>query len=153
MSADEELIEPVPGLRVRWTEGELSLVDDPGPEHVELLRTVSATFEDGRALALVAARPPEASGHGEEVVSAVLTDPDGQPVALAETLLSTQYDADRLIARAGLELWPTDGAYALRIAADRSSPPEGEPSRQTCSLTLRLSGIEGTGTYSLWDRR
>lgn len=71
-------------------------------------RSIGIVFSDGGLLALTAARPAGAQGHGEETVTAVLCDPDGAPVEVSEALLSTEYGADGVQRRATLELW-TDG--------------------------------------------
>jgi hypothetical protein len=92
-------------------------------------RSIGVTFSDGGLLALSALRPPGAGGHGEEVVAAVLCDPDGAPVEVAETLLSTEYGEDGVQRRATLELWtngedaqPLRGAGALISASSIRRP-------------------------------
>ena len=52
-----------------------------------------------------AKRPAGATEHGDEVVAAVLCGPDGAPVEVSETLLSTEYGPDGVQRRATLELW------------------------------------------------
>ncbi len=68
-------------------------------------RSIGVVFSDGGLLAVTAARPSGASGHGDEAVSAVLCDPDGAPVEVSEALLSTEYGPDGVQRRATLELW------------------------------------------------
>lgn len=68
-------------------------------------RSIGVVFSDGGLLAVTAARPSGASGHGDETVSAVLCDPDGAPVEVSEALLSTEYGPDGVQRRATLELW------------------------------------------------
>jgi hypothetical protein len=87
-------------------------------------RSIGVVFSDGGLLALSAARPAGAGGHGEERVSAVLCDPDGAPVEVSEALLSTEYGEDGVQRRATLELWvdgeegqPVRGAGTLISAA------------------------------------
>ena len=63
--------------------------------------------------ALSASRPARAEEHGDEQVVAVLCGPDGAPVELAETLLSTEYGPDGIQRRATLELWMDEGAASL----------------------------------------
>ena len=60
--------------------------------------------------------PRGAGGHGDEEVAAILCDPDGAPVEVSETLLSTEYGPDGVQRRATLELWPT-AKRASRCAA------------------------------------
>lgn len=71
-------------------------------------RSIGIVFSDGGLLALSAVRPPGSEEHGDEVVSAVLCGPDGAPVEMSETLLSTEYGPDGVQRRATLELW-SDG--------------------------------------------
>jgi hypothetical protein len=87
-------------------------------------RSIGVVFSDGGLLAVSAARPTGAGGHGEEAVSAVLCDPDGAPVEVEEALLSTEYGPDGVQRRATLELWtggeegqPLRGAGTLISAA------------------------------------
>jgi hypothetical protein len=87
-------------------------------------RSIGVVFSDGGLLALTAVRPPASAGHGDEVVGAVLCDPDGAPVEVSEALLSTEYGQDGVQRRATLELWvdgeegqPLRGAGTLISAA------------------------------------
>ena len=73
-----------------------------------LRRSIGIVFSDGGLLALTATRPPGSREHGDEQVAAVLCGPDGAPVEVSETLLSTEYGPDGIQRRATLELW-TDG--------------------------------------------
>jgi hypothetical protein len=73
-----------------------------------LRRSIGIVFSDGGLLALSAVRPPGSTRHGDEQVAAVLCGPDGAPVEVSETLLSTEYGPDGVQRRATLELW-TDG--------------------------------------------
>ena len=92
-------------------------------------RSIGIVFADGGLLALSAVRPQGAGGHGEETTGAVLCGPDGAPVDVSETLLSTEYGPDRVQRRATLELWlddedgqPLRGAGTLISAAEISHP-------------------------------
>lgn len=69
-------------------------------------RSIGIVFDDGGLLALTSSLPEGAEGHGEEEVSAILSDPDGTPVEFEEALLSTEYGEDGVQRRASLELWP-----------------------------------------------
>src|SRR5258705_325734 len=57
----------------------------------ELARILSASFDDGLLLAVVALRPAGAGGHGEEAVTGILARA-GEPAVVDETLLSVEYD-------------------------------------------------------------
>jgi hypothetical protein len=79
-----------------------------GPQSDIQRRSIGVVFSDGGLLAVSAARAASSADHGDETVSAVLCDPDGAPVEVSETLLSTEYGADGVQRRATLELWTDD---------------------------------------------
>jgi hypothetical protein len=116
-------------------------------------RSIGIVFADGGLLALSAVRPQGAVGHGEEAVAAVLCDPDGAPVDVSETLLSTEYGPDGVQRRATLELWlddedgqPLRGAGSLISAAEVSHPGM----RGTVAFfRWALEGREGLGHYEV----
>lgn len=104
-------------------------------------RSIGVVFSDGGLLALSAVRPPGAAEHGAETVSAVLCDPDGAPVEVAESLLSTEYGPDGVQRRATLELWTDDG--------------EGQPLRGAGSLisaaSVRREGLDAEVAFFRWS--
>jgi len=106
-----------------------------------LRRSIGIVFSDGGLLALSAVRPAGSSGHGDEHVTAVLCGPDGAPVEVSETLLSTEYGPDGVQRRATLELW-TDGE-------------EGQPMRGAGTLIsaakVRRPGIESDIAFFRWS--
>ena len=116
-------------------------------------RSIGIVFADGGLLALSAVRPPKAGGHGDEAVGAVLCGPDGAPVDVSETLLSTEYGPDGVQRRATLELW-LDGedAQPLRGAGTLiSAAAIGHPGLTGTVAFFRWSveGREGLGTYEI----
>ena len=118
-----------------------------------LRRSIGVAFSDGGLLALSAVRPEAARGHGEERVAAVLCGPDGAPVEVSETLLSTEYGPDGIQRRATLELW-VDGeeAQPLRGAGTLiSSSSVSHPGLRAEIAFFRWSveGREGLGTYEV----
>jgi hypothetical protein len=121
-----------------------------------LRRSIGIVFSDGGLLALSAVRPPGSSGHGDEQVAAVLCDPDGAPVEVSETLLSTEYGPDGVQRRATLELWtdgdegqPLRGAGTLISAAKVRRP--GIDS-DIAFFRWSLEGREGLGHYEIvWN--
>ena len=120
---------------------------------VELRRSIGIAFADGGMLALTAMRPPGSGGHGEEVVATVLCDPDGAPVDVSETLLSTEYGPDGVPRRVTLELW-TDGGEGqpLRGAGTLiSAAPVSRPGLEAVIAFFRwsLEGREGIGHYEI----
>jgi len=103
-------------------------VDSPAAPPGQVTRSIAVALADGALLAVSALAPEGAAGHGDEEVAAVLAEPDdpavvlaqpGHPAAerpgqtrFAESLLSTEYDAERRQRRANLELWPDESGEA-----------------------------------------
>jgi hypothetical protein len=122
------------------------------PEEI-LRRSIGVVFSDGGLLALSALRPERAGGHGDEVLVTVLCDPDGAPVDVSESLLSTEYGEDGVQRRATLELWTDDDAVQpLRGAGSLISAREvRRPGLSTTIAFFRwsLGGREGLGHYEV----
>jgi hypothetical protein len=116
-------------------------------------RSIGVVFSDGGLLALSAVRPPTASGHGEEAVAAILCDPDGAPVEVSETLLSTEYGPDGVQRRATLELWidGQDGQPLRGAGTLISASPVHHPGLHAEIAFFRWSvdGREGLGHYEV----
>lgn len=116
-------------------------------------RSIGIAFSDGGLLALSAVRPKAAGGHGDEEIAAVLCGPDGAPVEVAETLLSTEYGPEGVQRRATLELWldgeegqPLRGAGTLISASSVRRPGlNGE----IAFFRWSLEGREGLGHYEV----
>jgi hypothetical protein len=120
-------------------------------EVAEALRLLAAGFDDGRQLAVVAVRPRDAAGHAAESVASRIVE-EGEPVVVEETFLSTEYDAEGLPRRLGLELWIDAETPPLRVAGDRERPPEldaDEFRRQSTPMSLRVDGVGGRGVYEV----
>jgi hypothetical protein len=116
-------------------------------------RSIGVVFSDGGLLALSAVRPPAATGHGDETVSAVLCDPDGAPVEVSEALLSTEYGSDGVQRRATLELW-VDGeeAHPLRGAGTLISAARVRRDGLIADIAFfrwSLEGRDGLGHYEV----
>jgi hypothetical protein len=125
--------------------------EEPDWEHAEALRLVSAVFEDGRTVVLAALRPKGATGHDRDLVAHCL-ETTGEPVTITEALLSTEYDADGVPRRIGLELWVEPDSPPLRLAGDRRGEAEvsGDGTRrELLAMSYRLDGVAGVGTYEL----
>lgn len=117
-------------------------------------RSIGIVFSDGGLLALSAVRPPGASGHGDEVVAAVLCGPDGAPAEASEALLSTEYGEDGVQRRATLELWLDDEeeAQPLRGAGTLISAARLQRDGLDCDIAFfrwALEGREGLGHYEI----
>jgi hypothetical protein len=145
-------------LRVagRWSAGESGgrldctgtlarTVGTPDWNRIALLRSLSATLEDGSLLAIAAARPEGAGGHGEEAATAVLLDPEGAVTRFDDPLVSTEYDREGRPRRIGVELWGSDADGApLRGAGTLIGP-----AADVALLRFTLDGTPGTASYEL----
>lgn len=116
-------------------------------------RSIGVVFSDGGLLALSAVRPQGAGGHGDEVVTAVLCDPDGAPAEASEALLSTEYGEDGVPRRATLELWTNgDEGQPLRGAGTLISAAKVRREGLDADLAFfrwALEGREGLGHYEV----
>ena len=106
-----------------------------------LRRSIGIAFADGGLLALSARRPEGSGSHGDEVIASVLCGPDGAPVEVAETLLSTEYGPDGVQRRATLELWVAEGeAQPMRGAGSLIS-----------SASIRRPGLCAEVAFFRWS--
>jgi hypothetical protein len=124
-----------------------------GQEPAALRRSIGIVFSDGGLFALTATRPAGADTHGDEQVGAILCDPDGAPLELAEALLSTEYGEDGVQRRATLELWP-DEEVATPMRGAGSLISSGAISRPGIDAVIAffrwsLEGREGLGHYEI----
>jgi hypothetical protein len=127
------------------------------------VRDVSAWFEPGDGLALVALRPGKSRGQESDVITAAVLDPEGSP-PVAEPRLSTTYAADGRPARAGLELWlasdngdQDDATQYPRRAAGEAVGPYAAATVGGLDVQARLfrwhsRGQDGAGVYLLGRR-
>jgi hypothetical protein len=160
LEPDRARVEWAPeGLRALARAGDASqarawrLEGEPDWDAIESLRLVSAAFEDGRLLALVAAQPAGAEGHGEARVRAALVEPEGEVIELAEATLSVQYDARGAPSRIGLELYADPEAVPLRVAADREDESgESAGGGESTAMRFRMEGARGSGLFELVSR-
>ncbi|HWB69888.1 MAG TPA: hypothetical protein VG518_07910 [Solirubrobacterales bacterium] len=120
-------------------------MSDPGPAR---RRSIGIVFADGGLLALSAS----GARHGEEEIATVLCGPDGGPVEVSETLLSTEYGPDGVQRRATLEMWTDEKAQPLRGAGTLiSATAIDRPGLRTTVAFFRWSveGREGLGHYEV----
>jgi hypothetical protein len=106
-----------------------------------LRRSIGIVFSDGGLLAITSALPEGAREHGEEVVAAVLCDPDAAPLSFDEALLSTEYGEDGVQRRVSLELWPD---------AEEGRPLRGAGSLIS-SVTVRRRGLNAEIAFFRWS--
>lgn len=119
------------------------------------LRVVSAAFEDGMALGLAGLRPPGATGHDAERLSATLFRPGADPIVILEALVSTQFDAEGSVSRLGIEVYETEDSAPLRIAADvgESQTREADGIRnEAVAMEFRVEGFTGSGLHEFLTR-
>jgi hypothetical protein len=104
---------------------------------------------------LVSLRPRNASGHGDDILTAALFEP-GSTRAVAEPRLSTTYTATGAPSRMSLELWLDDdeeetGRYPRRAAGEatgaRARFDRGELSIDAELLRCTSHGRQGAGVY------
>ena len=129
------------------------LESEPDWRRLELIRLISARFDDGGMLCLAALRPRKALGHGDDVAVARLFDAEGQETTTSDALVSVEYDAQGAPRRLGIELWPEPDSAPVRVAADREgeieSGVESESGGDAVAMRFRLDGIEGSGRYEI----
>jgi hypothetical protein len=113
-------------------------------------RSIAIVLADGGLVAILAARPRDAGGHGEEEVAVAVRDPAGE-VDVNEALLSTEYGDGGRHRRANLELiregeHPLRGAGAIVCGATL----EQSPARvETAFFRWSLDGRPGLGRYEI----
>ena len=119
-------------------------------ESAVIHRSIAIVLADGGLVAILAARPHDAAGHGEEEVAAAMLEPGGE-AAVAEALLSTEYDEGSRHRRANLEL-SSEGRPALRAAGaiicGATLEPAG-PRIETAFFRWSLDGRPGIGRYEI----
>jgi hypothetical protein len=127
---------------------------DPDWERIELARSVGA-WTDAACATLTAIRPAGASNHAEEAVWAAYWEPEG-PLEIDDGRLSTTYDGDGRMRRAGLELWPADEESWARRAAGEvlcgSSLDLGSLRLDCAFFRWHLEGRTGVGRYDILRR-
>jgi hypothetical protein len=129
----------------------------------ESVRDVSAFFEPGEGVTAVSLRRRKARGQADDLLTAVVFDPDG-PHVVADPRLSTTYASDGAPLRMGLELWlepePQTGEeepgeqYPRRFAGEALGDPAAISrgagwAADAVPLRCRGRGHEGAGVYLL----
>jgi hypothetical protein len=136
-----------------------------GLEQIESFRQLSAWFQDGEGIALLAVRPPRSRGHDADVVTASVLDRE-QTHSVADPRLSTAYTSAGLPARAGLELWidaesadaeDEEPQYPRRAAGEAVGAGLGWAvdgfELHAQPLRWHSRGSDGAGLYLLGRRR
>jgi hypothetical protein len=145
--------EPTDDAAATGSDAPWRVESEPDWERLEAIRTISARFEDGRALGVVSLRPRGVAGHGDDLVIARLLEADGEAHSIEEALVSVQYDADGVPRRLGIELWPDADSAPLRVAADREEQAETRGGAgRAVEMAFRLDGTAGGGVYEILRR-
>jgi hypothetical protein len=120
-----------------------------------LERSLAILFDDQLGFALAARGPRGERGHGEEQLEAVAFRGEPlEPTTIERPRLSTTYDADGRLTRAGIELWETaDAEFALRIGGEtlahgELAHPDGARTR-IAFLGWHQDGHRGPGSYAI----
>ena len=129
---------------------------NPDWSRIDLARTVSAWLDEGSAITMTAVRPAGVRHHSDEAVAAWLVQ-GGEPVAVAEPLLSTTYDDEGRQRHAGLELWLSTGedAYPQRAAGEvvcGTTLDLGALRLDCAFFAWRMHGRAGVGRYDVLRR-
>ena len=126
----------------------------PRWEELDALRSISALVDERHALLVLARRPRDAVGHGDEEVTARLIEDDAV-LAVENARISTVYDSGGRQRSAGLELWVPGEDYPRRgsgqVIAGSSLDLEGLQVH-VAVFRWRLDGREGIGAYELMLR-
>src|ERR687897_787077 len=127
---------------------------DPDWERIELARSVGA-WTDAASAALTAVRPAGASNHAEEATWAAYWEPE-RTVPIEDGRLSTTYDGEGRMRRAGLELWPAEeDSWARRAVGEvlcGSSLDLGALRLDCAFFRWHLEGRTGVGRYDILRR-
>jgi hypothetical protein len=129
-------------------------VTAPRWDELVALRQVHALFDPEHAAVLVARRPVDAGGHGDELVTGQLLSA-GELLAVEDARLSTIYDGDGRPRQAGLELWLPGEDFPRRafgaVTAGASLAMDGLDVHAAV-MSWRMEGREGAGIYELTVR-
>jgi hypothetical protein len=159
----EIALAPADGLEVVWDPAAVAALAGDGGADAEpwrlegslapgfaALRVISGATPEGSLVLVCAARPQGAEHHDEDLVAAVVVDPDGESQAISEPLVSTEYAADGSVRRLGLELYKEGDDYPVRGAGDTTSSSSSEADgerRERAELAFRLDGATGRALY------
>lgn len=125
---------------------------DPDWESMTLARTLTAWFDDGRAISAVAVRPAKATSHADEAVTAMLLDEAGAH-AIADPRWSTTYDGEERQRAAGLELYVgEEDEYPMRAAGEVVAGTTLDLGRLRLDCAFfrwRMHGRGGVGRYDV----
>ncbi len=126
----------------------------PAWAEIDVLRTITAVFDEGHAVFAVAHRPHGAEGHGGELVTAAVLVA-GEPRAVEHARVSTVYDGAGRQRTVGLELWLPGEELPLRASGRATAGSTLELdglSVNAAAFDWRMEGRQGAGYYELTVR-
>ena len=125
--------------------------EPPHWAELDLIRAVSAVLDRENAVFLMARRPRDVPGHGDERVDAVIVA-GGRALDVEDARLSTVYDRDGRQRTAGLELWLPGEDFARRgtgTAQAGASIVLGGVRVDAAVFQWQMEGRTGAGAYEL----
>jgi hypothetical protein len=126
----------------------------PGPAPGSLVRSLYAVSSD-QGLAVQSVRLDATESHGDELVAAYLAERDSPPARFEDVHLSTIYDSEGVIRKAGLELYMPGDEYPRRTSgvARRATILEAAGTRRAISFfEWSVGGAPGQGSYQMISR-
>ncbi len=130
------------------------VVSAPAWAEIDVLRTITAVFDEGHAVFAVAHRPRGAQGHGGEFATAAVLAA-GELRAVEDARVSTVYDGAGRQRTVGLELWLPGEEFPLRASGRATAGTTLELeglSVNAAAFDWRMEGREGAGSYELTVR-
>jgi hypothetical protein len=106
-------------------------------------------------LAVASVRLDGSAGHGDELAAAYLAKRDSPPAAFEDVRVSTIYDREGAIRKAGLELFMPGEEYPRRASgvARGATILEAAGTRRTISFfEWSVRGAPGQGSYHMFAR-
>ena len=144
----------VDGSKVDCLGTAVETIEPPEWDRLDVLRGVTALFDEENAVLAVARRPRGALGHGQEQVVAWLVA-GGQAQRVEDARLSTVYDSEGRQRNAGFELWLPGEDFPRRASgtAASGSTLSLEGLRVHAAVfSWRMEGRDGAGAYELTIR-
>jgi hypothetical protein len=125
--------------------------EPPAWAHLDALRAISAVLDRENGVFVVARRPRDAAGHGDERVEAVVIS-GGEARDVEEVRVSTIYDGDGRQRTAGLELWLPGEEFPRRASGSAQAGASimlGGVRVDAAVFEWHMEGRTGAGAYEL----
>jgi hypothetical protein len=118
------------------------------------VRSLYAISND-EGLAVTSVRPGGSAGHGDELAAAYVVTGDSPPTPFEDVRLSTIYDRDGAIRKAGLELYMPGEEYPRRtsgVARGATILDDSGTRRSISFIEWSVRGAPGQGSYQMIAR-